>query len=77
MKITELLKSRKYTISFEVFPPKTDSAIETVLPAIDEIASLRPSYMSVTYGAEAARENIRCRLPRRPKSGRACCSSPI
>ena len=51
MKITDILKSKKYTLSFEVFPPKTDSAIETVLPAIDEIASLKPSYMSVTYGA--------------------------
>lgn len=51
MKITDILKQKKYTLSFEVFPPKTDSAIDTVLPAIDEIASLKPSFMSVTYGA--------------------------
>lgn len=51
MKITELLKSDKLTISFEVFPPKTESAFESVRHATEEIAKLRPSFMSVTYGA--------------------------
>lgn len=51
MRITDILNEKKYTLSFEVFPPKTSSAIDTVLPAIDEIASLKPSFMSVTYGA--------------------------
>ena len=51
MKITELLKSDKLTISFEVFPPKTENAFESVRHATEEIAKLRPSFMSVTYGA--------------------------
>ena len=51
MKVTDILSNNKYTLSFEVFPPKTDSGIDTVLPAIDEIASLKPAFMSVTYGA--------------------------
>ncbi len=51
MKISELLKSDKISISFEVFPPKTSDSFETVEKAVDEIASLRPSFMSVTYGA--------------------------
>lgn len=51
MKITDILNNGKYTLSFEVFPPKTDSAIDTVIPAINEIASLMPAFMSVTYGA--------------------------
>ena len=38
-------------LSFEVFPPKTEMAFESVESAIFEIAKLRPSFMSVTYGA--------------------------
>ena len=51
MKISELLKKEKMSISFEVFPPKTDSAFESVENAVIEIARLKPSFMSVTYGA--------------------------
>lgn len=51
MKITELLKSKKPRLSFEVFPPKTETAFESVRSATEEIAKLKPSFMSVTYGA--------------------------
>ena len=51
MKISELLKKEKMSLSFEVFPPKTDSAFESVEKAVIEIARLKPSFMSVTYGA--------------------------
>ena len=51
MKITELLKKEGFSISFEVFPPKTDTAFESVKVATEEIAALRPAFMSVTYGA--------------------------
>ena len=51
MKLTEKLNSGKLSLSFEVFPPKTDSAFESVEAAVREIAKLSPSYMSVTYGA--------------------------
>ena len=51
MKITEKLKDGKLSLSFEVFPPKNDSAFESVESAVKEIAKLSPSYMSVTYGA--------------------------
>lgn len=51
MKISEILKEDKLKLSFEVFPPKTDSNFESVKKAVDEIASLNPAYMSVTYGA--------------------------
>ena len=46
-----LLKQNTASISFEVFPPKTDSAFESVRDAVHEIATLAPSFMSVTYGA--------------------------
>ena len=51
MKISKVLQSQARSLSFEVFPPKTDSSFETVRSATEEIASLAPSYMSVTYGA--------------------------
>lgn len=51
MKITDLLSSPESSLSFEVFPPKTGSGYESVRAATEEIARLRPSFMSVTYGA--------------------------
>ena len=51
MKLTEIFKKDKFSLSFEVFPPKTDSNYETVKNATEEIAKLKPSFMSVTYGA--------------------------
>jgi len=51
MKIIELLTNDAPSLSFEVFPPKTDTAFESVRAAVEEIAKLRPSFMSVTYGA--------------------------
>ncbi|MBO5235793.1 MAG: methylenetetrahydrofolate reductase [NAD(P)H] [Spirochaetaceae bacterium] len=51
MKISEVIKSGKLCLSFEVFPPKTDSLYNSVEQAVKEIASLEPDFMSVTYGA--------------------------
>ena len=51
MKISELLKKETLSLSFEVFPPKTETVFESVKTATEEIAKLRPSFMSVTYGA--------------------------
>lgn len=51
MKITEIISAEKPSLSFEVFPPKTSDKFETVEKAALEIADLKPSYMSVTYGA--------------------------
>ena len=51
MKITEVLRQDKLLLSFEVFPPKTDTAFASVKSATEEMAKLKPSFMSVTYGA--------------------------
>lgn len=51
MKISDILKQDKVTLSFEVFPPKTSSSYESVARATQEIAALHPDFMSVTYGA--------------------------
>ncbi len=51
MKLTNILKQDTPSLSFEVFPPKTDSAFESVRHAVETIAELHPAFMSVTYGA--------------------------
>lgn len=51
MKIKDILSANKPSLSFEVFPPKTETVFDNVKAATEEIAKLRPSFMSVTYGA--------------------------
>jgi len=51
MKVIDIIKGEKPSLSFEVFPPKTSDNFENVMKAATEIAKLRPSFMSVTYGA--------------------------
>ena len=51
MKLTEIFAKNQYSLSFEVFPPKTDALYDSVQTATEQIARLRPAFMSVTYGA--------------------------
>ena len=51
MKIRDILAKNEPTLSFEVFPPKTEDKYESVEQAASEIAKLNPAFMSVTYGA--------------------------
>lgn len=51
MKIIDILHQDRPTLSFEVFPPKTSDTYDSVAKATQEIAALRPDFMSVTYGA--------------------------
>lgn len=51
MKVADIIKGARPSLSFEVFPPKTSANFDSVMSAASEIASLAPSYMSVTYGA--------------------------
>lgn len=41
----------KQTISFEIFPPKTEQGMENLLQIIPELIALHPNYITVTYGA--------------------------
>jgi methylenetetrahydrofolate reductase (NADPH) len=49
-KIADLLAAGR-TLSFEFFPPKSDEAQRQLEKTIHELAPLRPSFVSVTYGA--------------------------
>lgn len=51
MRIIDIITAQKPSLSFEVFPPKTDTAFESVRSATEALARLKPDYMSVTYGA--------------------------
>lgn len=51
MKIIDILNEEQMSLSFEVFPPKKETSFESVRIATEEIAALKPSFMSVTYGA--------------------------
>ncbi|MEG2377381.1 MAG: methylenetetrahydrofolate reductase [NAD(P)H] [Clostridia bacterium] len=51
MKIIDILKKNKITLSLEAFPPKQDSAFSQVIEAVDTMCELSPDFMSVTYGA--------------------------
>ena len=51
MKITDILRSGRPSVSFEVFPPKREAPLEPVKDAVRRLAAERPAFMSVTYGA--------------------------
>ena len=51
MKIIDILKQNKITISCELFPPKPGEPLDGVKEIVKEIAALNPSFISVTYGA--------------------------
>ena len=51
MHISEILRVRRPSISFEFFPPKTEKAAANLFTAIRELEVLQPSFVSVTYGA--------------------------
>lgn len=51
MKINDLFKEKKVVFSFEIFPPKSTSSVETIYNTLEELRGLNPDYISVTYGA--------------------------
>ena len=51
MRIVDIIGKNGLSLSFEVFPPKTETAFESVKTAVEQIACLKPAFMSVTYGA--------------------------
>lgn len=51
MKLIQTLTNETLSLSFEVFPPKQDSAFDSVKDATEQIAKLHPAFVSVTYGA--------------------------
>lgn len=51
MLIHELFSQKRPVVSFEIFPPKPDSPLESIFGCIEELQELKPDFISVTYGA--------------------------
>jgi methylenetetrahydrofolate reductase (NADPH) len=51
MKIKDILDQKKFSLSFEVFPPKRDGNLENLYTTIKELGEVKPDFISVTYGA--------------------------
>lgn len=51
MKISDILKTTRPTISFEFFPPKNDEAMASLLETLGHLHELHPSFATCTYGA--------------------------
>ena len=51
MKISSLFEQGKTVFSFEIFPPKKTSSVETIYDTLEELKDLKPAFISVTYGA--------------------------
>jgi len=68
MHIQDIFKIHKTTFSFEFFPPKDDEAAEALFRTISELETLRPSFVSVTYGAggssRSRTHDLVCRIKR-------------
>ncbi len=51
MTVKEILEKTPITFSFEFFPPKTQSGWDNLFHNIADLMPLKPSWVSVTYGA--------------------------
>ena len=51
MKVSEIYKSGKKTLSFEIFPPKKDEALKNIDATLEVLTELKPDFISVTFGA--------------------------
>jgi len=50
-KITDIFSEKERTVSFELFPPKTEQGFTNLLNTIEQLAALKPDFISCTYGA--------------------------
>lgn len=56
MKIKDIYQqSSRPVVSLELFPPKKESAIETIYQTLEELTDIQPDFISVTYGAAGSK----------------------
>ncbi|MBR3031748.1 MAG: methylenetetrahydrofolate reductase [Clostridiales bacterium] len=51
MKVSEIYKTKKKSLSFEIFPPKKDTELENIDETLSVLSELHPDFISVTFGA--------------------------
>ena len=71
MKIIDRIQS-VLTLSFEVFPPKSDKPLEPLLDTLDQLYTLKPDFISCTYGAMGSNKGRNLEVVERIQSGGAC-----
>ena len=59
MKIDEIFAKKDLVFSFEIFPPKTTSSVDTIYKTLEELKDLKPDFISVTYGVGGSLVNNR------------------
>ena len=68
MILKDLFQQKNCVFSFEIFPPKATSPIETITDTLRDLRALTPDYISITYGAGGSDNSRRtlelCRLVR-------------
>jgi len=69
MHISEIFERDSTTFSFEFFPPKASEGVEELFAGIAEFETLRPSFVSVTYGAGGSTRELTRELVVRLKGG--------
>ena len=63
MKVTDILTSgQSPTVSFELFPPRSEKAAVNLEKAINNLAALKPDFVSVTFGAGGSNREGSCQL---------------
>lgn len=63
-------------VSFEFFPPKTEQMEQTLWKSVERLAPLKPSYMSVTYGANSGERDRTHDVVKRIQSETGICAVP-
>jgi methylenetetrahydrofolate reductase (NADPH) len=72
MHIHDIFQQHRTTFSFEFFPPRTEQAAEALYETIARLEDLKPSFVSVTYGAGGSTRELTHELVLRIKK-----STPI
>ncbi len=67
MHLSDILKENRVHFSFEFFPPKTEEASRALFETIGELSPIQPSFVSVTYGAGGATNELTQNLVTRLK----------
>src|SRR2546423_8854234 len=68
MRISDCFRTGAPVFSFEFFPPKTPEDTEALYGTVADLAKLRPSFVSVTYGAGGSTRQMTVDLVSRIKA---------
>jgi len=58
MHILDIFETQSSTFSFEFFPPRSEEAANTLFQTLRSLERLKPSFVSVTYGAAGASRQL-------------------